>query len=702
MKFRWKLLILLLILAMVPVLVLRTFGARHLQMLSAELVTRLRTCRQATVETQLRFLANDYAARLHANIHQAETLVSLQAVETQRYLRQAQTPSAAAIKSAASGIDPAGAGFYCLPGAAPRVTRIGPASLAAISQVYGLLYSPFFLRQQTILEDGCVISRPAVPKPGYAQDPRKRRWYRRALAASGLCWSKPLTDQQSGLSVMVVAKALTRPPGVTAAVIPLIHLFEKCGIFRHTLPQTSIFLVDFSRHAPAELEVLARGKYSGKTAVKCLNGSTGQRLVSSDSSRFRMMHSELQQGLVSLQYMPYEGRSSLWTGVPAMQNIALILITPTKVILAPAAKTERFVKQFMQRQFRFSLVLLLGTLAAVVIVAVFFARTVTRPLRILVAGARRLANGNFSARAEVTTQDEFADLARVFNDLGPALLQISRMEHALAVAAEVQKSLLPQGDPCISGLAASGTSIYCEKIGGDYFDYLTFGEQSKDRFGTFGEQSKDRFGTFGEQSKDRFGVVIADVSDHGIAAALLMATARALLHERAARPGCASCDLAEINRQLCTDVGDSGRFMTLFYAEFDFKAETIRWVRAGHDPVLVYDPASDRFDELNGRGGIPLGILAHAQWIENARSVRNGQIFVFATDGIWETRNPQGEFFGKKRLRHLIRENAGQEPRAIRDAVMHAVETFRGPLKTEDDLTLVIAKYTGMSSRPQT
>lgn len=683
MKFRWKLLILLLILAMLPVLVLRTFGARHLQMLSTELVTRLRNCRQANVEARLHTLARSYAMRLQANIRQAETLLNLQAVEIRRCLQRRKTPAPKGKAPGTYRAPPFSAAGAASADKYPSKAAYGKCR-PQIIEVYGLLHSPFSLRQVTVFTDGTLICRPALSATAAVHDPRTMNWYRNALSTGRLQWSSPLTDVQSGRQVLVASRPVSgpagRPVGVTAAVIPLLRLFEKCELFRQVLPQTSIFIVRFAGNATTGLEILAQGKYSGKTAVKCLHAGIGQRLVSADSTRFEAMLSNLRQGRVSLQYMPYESQHSLWTAVPAMQNIALILVTPTHVILEPAKKTEYFVAQFMQRQFRFSLALLLATLAAVVIVAVFFARTVTRPLQILVESAHRLAGGNFAARADISTRDEFTDLAEVFNGLGPKLRRISRMEQALAVAADVQENLLPQNDPQIEGLEVSGTSIYCDKIGGDYFDYLTFSEQSA----------------------DKFGVVIADVSDHGIASALLMATARALLHERASLPGCASCDLAEINRQLCADVGNSGRFMTLFYAEFDLSAETIRWVRAGHDPVLVYDPDSDRFDELDGRGGIPLGILPHAHWAETVRGMHTGQIFVFATDGIWETRNAQGEFFGKKRLRRLIRENAGQEPHAIRDTVMHAVETFRGPLKTEDDLTLVIVKYSGMSSRSQT
>jgi len=232
---------------------------------------------------------------------------------------------------------------------------------------------------------------------------------------------------------------------------------------------------------------------------------------------------------------------------------------------------------------------------------------------------------------------------------------------------EVQQNLLPGFDPQIDGLEIAGKSDYCEETGGDYYDYPEIG-------------------------KDQVRVVVGDVSGHGISSALLMTTARALLRQRTSLPGSIREIVADVNRQLTEDTADSGQFMTLFYGEVNLREKLVRWVRAGHDAAFFYDSQTDAFEELAG-GGLPLGVSAGAAYDQLQREIRPGQIIVIGTDGIWETRNPQGDMFGKENLQKIIRAQAGRSARSIIDAVTAALDDFRYPIKKRtDDITLVVIK----------
>ena len=136
----------------------------------------------------------------------------------------------------------------------------------------------------------------------------------------------------------------------------------------------------------------------------------------------------------------------------------------------------------------------------------------------------------------------------------------------------------------------------------------------------------------------------------------------------------------------------SGAFMTLFFLSVDGPRKTARWVRAGHDPAIYYDPAIDRFEELAGRGA-PLGIEKGVVFEEQRRAdLKAGGIIFIGTDGIWETAGPQGEMFGKKRLREILRTRHADSAREIIQAVTQALEAFRQGLKPADDITMVVIK----------
>jgi serine phosphatase RsbU (regulator of sigma subunit) len=248
-----------------------------------------------------------------------------------------------------------------------------------------------------------------------------------------------------------------------------------------------------------------------------------------------------------------------------------------------------------------------------------------------------------------------------------------RTRRSLTQAMEVQQGMLPTAGPALEGLEISGRSIFCDQTGGDYYDYFENG------------------GADGRLVR----IVVGDVSDHGLSSALLMTSARAFFRERATQLGSIAGIVAGVNRQLTHDTQATGRFMTVFFAEIDPGGRSIRWVRAGHDPALVYDPGADAFAELDGQGGLPLGVFAEARYETHQRPLAPGQVVVMATDGVWEARNPAGRMFGKPMLQQVIRENAGRPPEAIISAIFDALTRFLEPLQLQDDATLVVAKVGG-------
>ncbi len=257
------------------------------------------------------------------------------------------------------------------------------------------------------------------------------------------------------------------------------------------------------------------------------------------------------------------------------------------------------------------------------------------------------------------------------------ITDMTEHKKSLALAGEVQKGLLPQKSPTIPGLDIAGRTITSDEIGGDYFDFLLETECQN----------------------EPFGVVVGDVTGHGLDAALLMTTARAFLRMRASQCGSVSQIVTELNRRLALDVLDTGRFMTLFYMTIDPQERQLRWVRAGHDPAIMYDPTQKKFGELKGPG-LALGVEKNTTYEENRKTgLADNQIIAIGTDGIWEARNKNGEMYGKNRFRNIIRHNAHAEANEIVDAVFSDLRTFTAGMRPEDDVTLVVVKYDGNSQK---
>jgi sigma-B regulation protein RsbU (phosphoserine phosphatase) len=250
------------------------------------------------------------------------------------------------------------------------------------------------------------------------------------------------------------------------------------------------------------------------------------------------------------------------------------------------------------------------------------------------------------------------------------ITDMTEHKKALALAGEVQKSLLPQSKPDVQGLDIAGRNVSCDEIGGDYFDFL------------WRRENPD----------GPFTVAVGDITGHGVDSALLMTSARAFLRMRASQPGTMAEVITAMNRHLTQDVLETGRFMTLFYLTVDPQKDGIEWIRAGHDPAILYDPQQDAFEELKG-SGVALGVNETFEYAANHhKGLANGQIIAIGTDGIWEAFNKKGKMFGKKRFKDIIRQHARAGADDILNAVYNEINQFTEGHKSEDDITLVIIK----------
>ena len=305
-----------------------------------------------------------------------------------------------------------------------------------------------------------------------------------------------------------------------------------------------------------------------------------------------------------------------------------------------------------------------------IFLTILVSSNLTRPFGDIIQVLKNVRNGRLNRRVSVRSNDEIGYVGDVINEMTAGLREREKMRQSLELAREVQQKLLPRGAPQPMGLDIAGKSIYCDQTGGDYFDFLEVGSPED----------------------NKIGLVVGDVSGHGVPSALLMATARALMRQRSYLPGGPAQVIGDVNMHLSRDVEDSGQFMTLFYLVIDPVRRSLKWVRAGHEPAVLYDPQRDVFEELRG-SGMALGVDETWKYQEeNRRDLANGQVILIGTDGIWESRNPEGRMFGKAALLDLIRKNAALSAEEILRVVIDAVKNFQQDVEPEDDLTLVVAK----------
>jgi sigma-B regulation protein RsbU (phosphoserine phosphatase) len=319
------------------------------------------------------------------------------------------------------------------------------------------------------------------------------------------------------------------------------------------------------------------------------------------------------------------------------------------------------------------LLVLWSGLAAVVLgglAAWFLSRRIARPVAALAAGMDRVAAGDFDARLAGRTGDEFERLFEQFNRMAAGLEERQRLKQSIAIAMEIQQHLLPAKPPDVPGVDLAAVLDYCDETGGDYYDFPAW-----------------------PLPGGRVAITVGDVTGHGIGAALLMASGRAVLRTHAERGASPGELLALVNDALAKDAA-YGKFMTLFYGVLDPAAGTLTWANAGQGGCSVRRASDGRVEGMPA-GGPPLGVLGGLKFPEGRiEGLAKRDLVVLATDGIWETADASRDLFGFERMHAAVAAAAGAPAARIAEAVVAAAAAHRGDGPQADDITLVVARMT--------
>jgi sigma-B regulation protein RsbU (phosphoserine phosphatase) len=242
-----------------------------------------------------------------------------------------------------------------------------------------------------------------------------------------------------------------------------------------------------------------------------------------------------------------------------------------------------------------------------------------------------------------------------------------RMQRELEMARTIQQGLLPSRVDILPGYEVAFDWYSAREVAGDFYDCFLLDDH-------------------------RMGVVVADVADKGVPAAIFMAVARSLLRGNAISAHSPDETLILTNRLLIKDaVG--GIFVTIYYAIFELGGKMLG-VNAGHNLPLLYR-AKNQQTEWLPRGGRPLGWFEDLPVRVDEYQLGAGDVVVFYTDGLTEAENGRQEPYGEARLARVVKENAHRTAHQIKNAILASVTEFVGNAPVMDDLTLVVVRYVG-------
>jgi serine phosphatase RsbU (regulator of sigma subunit) len=235
----------------------------------------------------------------------------------------------------------------------------------------------------------------------------------------------------------------------------------------------------------------------------------------------------------------------------------------------------------------------------------------------------------------------------------------------LVTAGKMQSDILPERPPVVKGWEVCALLEPARETSGDFYDFIPL-------------------------DNGKLGIVIADVSDKGMGAALFMALASTLIRTYAPQyPTLPSFALNAVNRRILTDTRGN-MFVTVFYGVLEPDTGRLRYVNAGHNPPYMVSVQKGKPVDKLRRTGMALGVLEDAVWQQKMVKFVPGDTLLLYTDGVTEAQNREGNFFGEQRLLEITRSKTGCKAQELQNAVMHELRRYIGDTPNQDDITLVV------------
>ena len=319
------------------------------------------------------------------------------------------------------------------------------------------------------------------------------------------------------------------------------------------------------------------------------------------------------------------------------------------------------------------------TILVAVLVIMLLSRGLSRPINVLVEGAREFGRGNLGHRVGIDTRDEMKRLATAFNTMADSLQQQmreieeqtslrERLESELAIAAEMQQSLLPEERPVIEDLEVVGWSHPAREVGGDFYDFIPLG-------------------------LGRIGIAIGDGTGKGLPAALLTSECWSIFRTLVEEVESPAEVLFRTNNALYKRIGASGRFVTMFYMIVDANRGVLRFAQGGHNPPVLLGSETDRLLVLRSQLGLPLGVEKDCMFEDKEVLLEPADTIVLYSDGVTEARGPEDRLYGDTRFQELLRTCTNGSLDELMAQVKSDVERHTEGLPISDDITLVAVRW---------
>lgn len=518
-------------------------------------------------------------------------------------------------------------------------------------------------------------------------DPRTRSWYTDAVKAAEKSdipvWQNVYISKSTGKFCITCSKAFKNKSGKILGVCAVDMYIDDISdlILKYKIGKNGYnFIIDKNGNIVMHPEYASI--FQDESSFESFNLSESGLVNEILNKKSDVISAKIDDKNYYISFSPMEINDWTWVSTLPEEELMEPIYKIENLIDASLEKSEKSLEKDFNFVIIVFLIVFLVSFVIICFVCTKLSKNISLPITRLCEATKSIGRGNFDLSVDKNSDDEIGKLAKSFNlmarnlkrymkNLKKTTAEKEKVHSELMIANKIQKSMLPCIFPAFP--ERKDFDIYAvmdpaREVGGDFYDFFLIDDS-------------------------KLALVIADVSDKGVSAALFMVVAKILIKNQLQNGDSPAEVLKIVNNRLC-ESNEVGMFVTCFLGIFDIKSGEFIYANAGHNPPFLYRKSEENCIVITSPHGLVLGGTPNITYLQSKTYLYPGDFLFLYTDGVTEAANKRGRLFSQQKLEEIVN-SCGKKNVAIQDLIFDIkseINKFVGNAAVSDDITMLALK----------
>lgn len=518
-------------------------------------------------------------------------------------------------------------------------------------------------------------------------DPRTRSWYTDAVKVAEKSdipvWQNVYISKSTGKFCITCSKAFKNKSGKILGVCAVDMYIDDISdlILKYKIGKNGYnFIIDKNGNIVMHPEYASI--FQDESSFESFNLSESGLVNEILDKKSDVISAKIDDKNYYISFSPMEINDWTWVSTLPEEELMEPIYKIENLIDASLEKSEKSLEKDFNFVIIVFLIVFLVSFVIICFVCTKLSKNISLPITRLCEATKSIGRGNFDLSVDKNSDDEIGKLAKSFNlmarnlkrymkNLKKTTAEKEKVHSELMIANKIQKSMLPCIFPAFP--ERKDFDIYAvmdpaREVGGDFYDFFLIDDS-------------------------KLALVIADVSDKGVSAALFMVVAKILIKNQLQNGDSPGEVLKIVNNRLCEN-NEVGMFVTCFLGIFDIKSGEFTYANAGHNPPFLYRKSEKNCIAITSPHGLVLGGTPNITYLQSKTYLYPGDFLFLYTDGVTEAANKRGRLFSQQKLEEIVN-SCGKKNVAIQDLIFDIkseINKFVGNAAVSDDITMLALK----------